>query len=198
MHPSTGMAADLMATALPQRDEDTTLAVRARTEREAFGALFDRWLPRIYGYVYKRVGHRETAEDLTSKAFEKAWNAIGSFDPARGTWSSWMYRIATNVLFDHYRAAKDVALLEEDAAEALPDKTDLVRLAEQGLDRARLVAAMAKLPERYRLALHLRFFEERTTEEMMEIMSIKRGTLAVLVHRSLRALAKHLPEEGST
>lgn len=186
-----------MASALPQRDEDTALAVRARTEREAFGALFDRWLPRIYGYVYKRVGHRETAEDLTSKAFEKAWNAIGSFDPGRGTWSSWVYRIATNVLFDHYRAAKDVVLLEEDDADAIPAKGDLTRLVDNGLDRARIVAAMDKLPERYRLAVQLRFFEERTTEEMMEIMQVKRGTLAVLVHRSLRALGKHLTEEGS-
>ena len=179
------------------RDEDTALAVRARTDRAAFGALFDRWLPKIYGYIYKRIGHRETAEDLASRAFEKAMAGIGSFDPARGSWSSWMYRIATNVLFDHYRSNKDASLLEEDAAEQVPSKEDLNALVDRGFTAAAVRGAMEKLPERYRTALALRFFEERTTEEMTEILQVSRGTLAVLVHRSLKALGRVLTDDGT-
>ena len=103
-----------------------------------------------------------------------------------------MYRIATNVLFDHYRSAKDVQLLEEDAADAVPSKEDLNLFVDRGFDAVRVRAAMAGLPERYKSAIALRFFEERTTEEMMEILEVKRGTLAVLMHRSLRALGRHL------
>ncbi len=185
-----------MAASFAHQDEDTLLAVRARTDREAFGALFDRWLPKIYGYIYRRIGHRETAEDLASRAFEKAFAAIGSFDAARGTWSSWIYRIATNTLFDHYRAAKDVSLLEEDAAEKVPSKEDLNALVDRGFDAAKVRAAMEHLPERYRTVLALRFFEERTTEELVAILKIKRGTLAVLVHRALKALGKQLSERN--
>lgn len=183
-----------MTDALPHRDEDTALAIRAKTEREAFGMLFDRWLPKIYGYIYRRIGHRETAEDLASRAFEKAYGAIRSFDAKKGSWSSWMYRIATNVLYDHYRVAKDVVLLEEDAAEAVPSKENLNLLVDRGFEAVRVRAAMQGLPERYKSAIALRFFEERTTEEMMEILKVKRGTLAVLMHRSLRALGRILAE----
>ncbi|TAK05080.1 sigma-70 family RNA polymerase sigma factor [Patescibacteria group bacterium] len=193
LHTSEG-AAMAMTDALPHRDEDTALAIRAKTEREAFGMLFDRWLPKIYGYIYRRIGHRETAEDLASRAFEKAYGAIRSFDAKKGSWSSWMYRIATNVLYDHYRSAKDVVLLEEDAAEALPSKEDLNLLVDRGFDAVRVRAAMEGMPERYKSAIALRFFEERTTEEMMEILEVKRGTLAVLMHRSLRALGRRLVE----
>lgn len=191
---SYGGAAMAMTDALPHRDEDTALALRAKTEREAFGMLFDRWLPKIYGYIYRRIGHRETAEDLASRAFEKAFGAIGSFDAKKGSWSSWMYRIATNVLTDHYRAAKDVVLLEEEAAEAVPSKENLNLLVDRGFEAVRVRAAMEGLPERYKSAIALRFFEERTTEEMMEILGVKRGTLAVLMHRSLRALGRRLTQ----
>lgn len=192
---SHGGAAMAMTDALPHRDEDTALAIRAKTEREAFGMLFDRWLPKIYGYIYRRIGHRETAEDLASRAFEKAFAAIKSFDAKKGSWSSWMYRIATNVLYDHYRVAKDVVLLEEDAAEAVPSKENLNLLVDRGFEAVRVRAAMQGLPERYKSAIALRFFEERTTEEMMEILEVKRGTLAVLMHRSLRALGRILDEK---
>lgn len=193
LHPAAG-AAMAMTDALIPRDEDTALALRAKEDREAFGALFDRWLPKIYGYIFRRIGHRETAEDLASRAFEKAFGAIRSFDAQRGTWSSWMYRIATNVLTDHYRSAKDAVLLEEDAAEAVPSKEDLNLLVDRGFEAVRVRAAMEGLPERYKAAIALRFFEERTTEEMMEILAVKRGTLAVLMHRSLRALGRRLAQ----
>lgn len=105
-----------------------------------------------------------------------------------------MYRIATNVLYDHYRVVKDVVLLEEDAAEAVPSKENLNLLVDRGFEAVRVRAAMQGLPERYKSAIALRFFEERTTEEMMEILEVKRGTLAVLMHRSLRALGRILDE----
>ena len=178
----------------PPQSDDNELAVQARTDRAAFGVLFDRTLPKIYGYLYRRVGHREIAEDLASRTFEKALANIHRFSPERGTWNSWIYRIATNVLFDHFRAGnREVPMPEEEWNEpSVPETAS--KTTERGIDRKMLLAAMAKLPERYRSALALRFFEEKTTEEMAAILKVSRGTLAVLIHRSLRALEKIVKE----
>ena len=69
----------------------------------AFAELYDRYIKRIYRFVYAKTGHRETAEDLTGQIFLKALEKIKSFNQHRGSFSAWLYTIARTAIIDHYR-----------------------------------------------------------------------------------------------
>lgn len=71
-----------------------------------FGLLYDRYIRKIYDFIYFKTHHKETAEDLCSKTFMKALEKIGTCDVSKGSFSSWVYRIARNTVIDHYRTKK--------------------------------------------------------------------------------------------
>lgn len=75
-------------------------------EIDDFGIIYDKYVRRIYDFIYFKTHHKETAEDLCSKTFMKCLENIKNYDSLRGTLSSWIYRIATNTVIDHYRTQK--------------------------------------------------------------------------------------------
>jgi RNA polymerase sigma factor (sigma-70 family) len=98
-------------------DRDAELVARARRDRRAFAALYDRYLDAVYRYCYVRLGNREAAEDATSLVFTKAMDGLPGL--RGGTFRSWLFAIAHNAVADAHRAARPVEAL--DAAAALAD-----------------------------------------------------------------------------
>jgi len=77
-----------------------------------FAELYDLYFERIYKFVYYRTFNKELAEDLVSKIFLKSLEAIGKFDNRRGSFSAWLYSVARNTVFDHFRTARQTSDLE--------------------------------------------------------------------------------------
>ena len=75
---------------------------------ENFEFLYSEYFEKIYNFIYYRVSHRETAEDLASLTFIKALESINCFKTEHGFFSSWLYRIARNNVIDHYRTKKEI------------------------------------------------------------------------------------------
>lgn len=75
---------------------------------ENFTELYDEYFEKIYNFIFFRVSHKETAEDLTSLTFIKTLENIDKFKVEYGFFSSWLYKIARNNIIDHYRSKKDV------------------------------------------------------------------------------------------
>ena len=84
-----------------QDDQNVKLAMLGN--RNAFADLFDQYYAALYRYFYFHLGNQQDAEDLAGLVFLKAWQNMNTFDPAKGTFKSWLYRIAHNVLIDSYR-----------------------------------------------------------------------------------------------
>src|SRR5215213_7868971 len=105
-------------------DSDADLASRAHVDRQAFAALYDRYLDRVYRYSYVRLNNRESAEDATSLIFTKALDSIATH---RGpSFRAWLFTIAHNVVTDLYHARRvneslDVAVEIADPALAPDD-----------------------------------------------------------------------------
>ena len=78
-----------------------------------FTLLYERYLEKVYRFIYFKTYHRQTAEDLTSLTFMKALEKVGSYDAGKGRFSSWLYRIAQNTVIDHYRTAKLAANIDD-------------------------------------------------------------------------------------
>lgn len=78
-----------------------------RGELDKFSKLYDKYIGKIYNFIYYKTWHRQTAEDLTSRTFLKAVENIGKFAFNKGSFQAWLYRIARNCVIDYYRTNKE-------------------------------------------------------------------------------------------
>jgi len=131
-------------------------------DTDSFAGLYDFFVNPIYRYVFFKV-KKEDALDLTENIFLKVWEKIGSYhrEEGKGTFSSWIYRIAHNTVVDYYRLEKEFTGLDENVAD---DKRqhDPIRMTEQKLSQETLKTAVSKLKKTYRQIILLKFIKRRS------------------------------------
>lgn len=164
--------------------EDTLVGKAIEGESSAFGTLYDHYQPRIYRFVLIRVGRREEAEDLTHQAFLNAWKNIGNYKHRGLPFSSWLYRIARNLIIDFYRTAKNDLPLDDELNVITEDH----RLLEKKLENEQLMAAIRTLKNEHQEVIILRFIEEYSIAETAAAMERSQGAVKLLQHRALHRL----------
>lgn len=176
--------------------EEYVLAERARTDEAAFTMLYERYFPKIYAYVFRRVGERDTTEDIVSATFEKVFLHLEKFKPGGGgTFQAWVYRIATNQVIDHVRKEKRVIITapEDFPEESHPLSNDMEELMKRQ-DAEVVRKALQKLPERYQEIINLKYFSELTNIEVAEVLDISANNAGVVLSRALKQLQTVLPK----
>jgi RNA polymerase sigma-70 factor (ECF subfamily) len=177
---------------------EQALVAGARADAAAFGELYDFYLPRIYGFIARRVEDRDVAEDLTATTFERALGAIRREDFRNASFGGFLYRVASNAVVDHARRRhRTIPLgvrasdLDEDGdaelAESIGDES-ATRAFAAAVDRDTLRRALVRLPEAHRRVIVLKYFDGLEPEELSAALGCSRQTLAVKLHRALRAL----------
>jgi RNA polymerase sigma-70 factor (ECF subfamily) len=158
----------------------------------AFGHLYDVFIQPIYRYVAFRV-HPGIAEDLTADIFVKAWEKLGTYKVQKGTpFSSWLFRIARNVVIDSYRMQREHEELDEFHEDE--DRWNDPSLAiAQELQSTLLRQAMQELPKRYREVLLLSFMADLGNGEIAHALKMREGGVRILKHRALKKLSSLLP-----
>lgn len=147
----------------------------------------------VYGFLMYRLGSRADAEDLTQATFERAVKAWPRYDPRRANPKTWLLAIASNLLIDHYRtgAGKAVLGVSADAAEMAAG-----RAHDPGPDSAgisdQLAAALARLTERDRQVVALRFGGDLSGAEIASAMDLSLANVQQILSRSLRRLRDEL------
>jgi len=176
---------------LPAWDEatpDEELVGRAqRGQREAFGALYDRYLPRVYRYCYRLLGSREAAEDANGRVFMNALTALPAFR-AR-SFRAWLFAIAHNVVVDELRARRADLPLEA-AAGVLDSAPSPEEAAIAAVERGAILALLPRLAEDQRHVVALRL-AGLSAAEIGEALGKPRNAVDGLQHRAvlrLRAL----------
>ena len=199
------MANDEQGTRMdPAREQ--ALVARARADPAAFGELYDFYLPRIYGYVARRVEDRSMAEDLTATTFERALGAVrGDFRNA--SFGGFLYRVAANAVVDHVRRERRTIPLGVRArdfdtdggradAEAISDES-AARAFASAVDRDLLRRALVSMPEVHRRVILLKYFDGLDLDELCAALGCSRPTFAVKLHRALRALRAAVGQEAT-
>lgn len=166
-------------------ETDEMLVIRMQKgDDRAFSMLYERYFQKIYSFVLRRVSHAQIAEDLVSDIFLKAFTHRQRF-VWKVSFSAWLYRIATNRVTDHYRAAKPIEELEEERHDRPDGRPGTEQFAEwNGLGK-QLEALLHKLSERERLAITLKYYSECSNEEIAEALSVTANNAGVILHRAL-------------
>lgn len=194
--PRTWARASLTRRATPETPPDADLIAAARTDPDAFLALYERYVDRIYGYCFARLGDCAAAEDATSEVFTKAFAAIGRYQD--GIFAAWLFRIAHNVVVDarRRRVAAPLAALDErpDPARG-PDE-----LAQAIAEGAAVRAALSTLAADERAVVELPY-AGWSGEEIAAHLGRSPAAVKQLRYRAMRRLrallisAGHAPEE---
>lgn len=182
-------------TRMPLADEPKLVRQAKTGDSEAFGQLYDAYLERIYRFIYFRVEDQQTAEDITSQVFLKAWENLGRFQIGGTPFLAWLYTIAHNAVIDHYRTRKVTATLE-DVRISDPGHAEAV---ENGIDSAvemkSIKTALLTLTDDQRQVLLLKFIDEMSNEEIARHLGKREGAIRALQMRGLKALSKRLTTE---
>jgi RNA polymerase sigma-70 factor (ECF subfamily) len=154
----------------------------------AFGSLYDFFIDPIYRYIYFKVD-RDDALDLTETVFLKVWENMKSYRPGalNGSFSSWLYKIAHNVVVDHYRLAKKYMTLSDN----LPDEkqsNNPAHITEEKMSSESLRQAIRKLKRSYQQVILLKYINELENREIARILKRSEGSLRILKFRALKAL----------
>lgn len=166
--------------------DDTALAAAAATQPEALAELFERYYDRVFRYVYHRVSNRWDAEDITSLVFVRVAESLPGFQPDRGTFAPWLFRIARNAIIDMYRRRRFTTHFAHDLDDMSDEHCD--QHLHLTLDREHLEAGLAVLPDDQRDVIVLRFIADLDYDEIGAIMSRTEPAIRMLVHRGLRRL----------
>jgi RNA polymerase sigma-70 factor (ECF subfamily) len=169
---------------------DAELVELARQgDKDAFGALYERYVEKIYNYIYYRTGSHHDAEDLTARVFFRAMSHIETYTERGVPFQAWLYRIAHNLVANWHRdrgRRKVIPLDEYISASLKSDAPD--KKAEEEEELAALRAAIRRLPEERQQLLVLKFVERLSNAEIGVIMDRTEGAVKSLYHRTLLAL----------
>ena len=186
-----------------KKQQEHELIVRARAgDQKAFETLLNQYKNLVYAIMLKMVRNPQEAEDLTQEAFMKAFHAIGAFNEEYA-FSTWLMKIATNNCIDFLRKKKlktysidqpiqhkdDAIQVELPTGDPSPERQLLT--AEQ----ARILRqAIEELPPLYRHVIILRHQEEKSYEEIAEILDVPIGTVKARIFRAREMLNKRIKE----
>jgi RNA polymerase sigma-70 factor (ECF subfamily) len=181
------------------------MAATARGESAAFRILMERWWPRVFAFLVRALAHRADAEDLAQETFVRAYRAAPRYLP-EGRFAAWLLRIAGNLARAEMRRRRVRGWFL--GSESVDDAALLASLpAPRGFEaggpladaeiRLAVTRALSRLPERQRLAVLLRYFEDLRVRDIAAALGVSERAAESLVARGTenlrRALAAHRP-----
>lgn len=169
--------------------------MRPKSKREnEFLSSYDDYADAIFRYCFFKVSDYDLARDLTQETYLKTWQEV-----VRGlvieNHRAYLYRIATNLIIDHYRKKKTTSLdrLQEEGFD--PHDIRNENFLEDSSEVKILKEAVLKLDEKYRDALLLRYIDEFSPKEIANILELSENVVSVRIHRGLKQLQKKMESE---
>lgn len=169
-------------------------------DQSAFSDIVSHYQHSLYQVCYRMLGNKQEAEDIAQEAFVRAYMNLHTFDQKR-KFSTWLYRIATNLCIDRLRKKKPDYYLDAEVAgtEGLNMYSQIstdAPLPEEELEKMelqeRVQYEISRMPEKYRVVVVLKYIEELSLQEISEVLEMPLGTVKTRLHRGREALRKQL------
>ncbi len=183
--------------------EDTALVIMVvKGDRDAFASLVGRFQGRIYNFIFQFFRNPDLAAELTQETFLRVFRFIDKFDTKR-KFSTWIFSIAKNICIDEHRkiGRRQVVSLDDVPQQIASDHSDSLYHKDPSFmsmrqeERMLLEEAIALLPEKYRAAIILCYFQEMTYQEIAEILGLNLNLVKVRIFRAKKMLLEILRKD---
>jgi RNA polymerase sigma-70 factor (ECF subfamily) len=149
-------------------------------EKDAFTLLYQEYVTPIYRYIYFRVGQADQTEDLTQEVFLRVLKKIGSYRYKGKSFKGWLFRIAHNVVIDHYRQTKKNRIIPLTESITVLTNEDPAAMTEQRMEMLDVKQAIEKLPPRQKEVISLRFGSDLSIAETARAIGKTEGNVKKL------------------
>ncbi|HUV26571.1 MAG: sigma-70 family RNA polymerase sigma factor [Anaerolineales bacterium] len=174
---------------MPELSDEIALKLAAQGDQEAFGVLYERYVSRIYSYIYYRTGNQHDAEDLTARVFFRALRHVENYKDRGLPLSAWLYRIAHNLVANWHRdnsRRKEIPLDEIILVRHSGDLPEAVLIENE--EKENLLHVIHRLPPDRQQLIILKFVEHLSNAEIGQVMGRSEGAVKSLYHRTLLSL----------
>lgn len=163
-------------------------SVAHRLDRESFLRIYDHFMPRVCVYLRGLGAPEAVAEELAQECLLRVWLRAAEFDPAQGTLSTWLYRIARNLHIDRVRRERSWMQVQAVVEEAAASDAGESSSAEQYSDQARLRQRINELPAVQARLVRMSYFEAKSHNEIAQALGMPLGTVKSHLRRAFLQL----------
>jgi RNA polymerase sigma-70 factor (ECF subfamily) len=171
-------------------DED--LALAALHDARRFETLYERYADRLYRYALSRTGSPEAAADIVSATMLAALEGLARFDPAKGSFSAWLFTIAGRRIADRRRAYHRFRRFLTTRRLSAPSEDSPLDLIDRNEDRIAVRAAVERLSDNHREVILLRYIAELHIAEIAAALGISEAAVKMRLNRAMKHLADAL------
>ena len=165
---------------------EQTLRQAQAGSQTALTELYNIYFERIYRFIYYRVSHKETAEDLTEDVFVKLFKKLRGLEQL-GAFEGWLFQIARNQVIDYYRRKKQTVPLEE-VENTLEYETNIVDIVNLKTEQVVFIKLLKELTPEQQQVIKLKFLEGIDNDIIAEMMNKTEGAIRVIQHRAIAKL----------
>jgi len=159
--------------------------------RKIFGKIYDRYIDRIYRFIFLKVSSQEIAQDLTSETFLRGWESFKNGNKIENP-QAFLYKIARNLVTDHYREKGKAQIISAEYVKITDPRTNLEEKALLDSDIDDIKIALANLRESYQNVVVWHYLDDLPIPEIAKMLEKSESATRVLLHRALKALRNKL------
>ena len=159
-----------------------------------FEEIYDRYVDKIYRFIFFKVSSQEIAEDLCSETFLRAWKVFKNQNEIKNQ-SAFIYRIARNLVVDHYREKGRTQVVSADYVSLIDPEENSEQKSLLDSDLGTIRFALNKLKDNYQEVIICHYIDDLSVSETAKMLNKSEGAVRVMVHRALKALKKELDKQ---
>jgi len=164
-------------------------------KRKSFSRIYDKYIDKIYRFVFLKVSSQEIAEDLTAETFSKTWVFFKEKDEQIDNIQAFLYKTARNLVIDYYRQKGKTPVISVNNPAIIDPRQDLEEKAIINSDIEYIKEALANLNEDYQNAIIWYYLDDLPISEVSQLLDRTKEATRVLIHRALNALKKEIKED---
>ena len=178
-------------------NQDPSRGTPEKQRKEAMlTSLYDEYYDRISRFAYVRLGNRPDAEDIAGETFLKALKSLDSYQERGAPMQAWLFRIAQNLITDHFRRAQRKPTVPIGDFDTAGDDNPAADV-EQKLEMERVNAAIDQLTADQQEVLRLRFYAGLNSKETAEVLQKSDVAVRQMQHNGIQKLKQLLMDKGS-